>query len=440
MRQRHVQAIIGVGLFVSALTAWAVAAPVSGASVPVKLSRPALHVRSGEGGVRAGAAAGVAGAAGIVPPSNPAQSVDPSPNFTDDGSCAASVLDNSAKCQTNVAQAIANGRSVLENMGPLQFNMTAFESMTVPQQLFVIANVERTDRGLSPIAGLTTQLDNAAQTGANNSSDPTLSSTTLTGGAPIHSWGSNWAGGTSNALGSDYYWMYDDGVGSNNESCTSPSSSACWGHRDNVLGTFTLSSCSPAEQYMGAGDTASGGTFGPSFSEIFVGACGATPTDVVYTWAQAQQALNTGGGTTTTTTTTTTTRPTTTTTTTSTSTTTTTTTTTRPTNPTTTTTTAPARVPSAPRDVVASSSVTKGVVVTWLAPASDGGSPVTGYKIYRSRSTGNEGPYATVACTAGSCSYSNKKARSAKMFFYTVAAVNKIGTGPNSTEVSAKAR
>jgi hypothetical protein len=425
MRRRTWKSAVGAGLVVAMVGASAAVASVSSAaSARVKISAPASSSAASRN-VTAKAATG----SGIVPPQNPSQSLAPNPNFTDDGDCAFTALDNSDKCNSNVVLAINNARATLENMSSLSLNLSAFETMTVPEQLFVIANLERTDRGLSPLAGLTTQLDNVAQTGAADNGDPDLTSSTLTGGATVNSWGSNWGGGTSNALGSDYYWMYDDGPNSSNGSCTTSSAAACWGHRDNILGTFT-NSCTQAEQYMGAGDTASGSTYGPSFAEIIVGACGATPSDVVFTWAQAQQELESGGGTTTTTTTTTTTS--TTTTTTSPTTTTTSTTTTTPVNQPT--------VPGTPREVTAVSSIKKGVVVTWEVPTNNGGAAITGYKIFRARSAKAETLYRTVTCTSTTCTFTNTHARSKTMFFYTVAAVNRVGTGPNSSEVSAVAR
>jgi hypothetical protein len=341
--------------------------------------------------------------AGDVPPQTPSRSLAPSPNFTGDGNCTYYVLDDSSKCTTDVAKAVNNGRSVLESMAPLSFDLGKFEAMTTPQQLFVIANEERIDRGLAPIAGLTTQLDDVSQTAANNNADPHLSDSTLTGGASVRAWGSNWAGGTSNALGSDYYWMYDDGTSSPNSECSSPGASACWGHRNNVLGTFVSSStCSTSgssgpEQYMGAADVPSGSSTDPSFAEIIVGACGTPPTDVVFTWAQAQELLDTSGG------------------------------------------GGGATAPGAPQNVSAAGAAKKGVVVTWQAPAENGGSAITKYEIFRSRAAGTEKLYATEVCNTTSCTYVNRHAGRKKMFFYQVAAVNSVGTGPSSSEVSARA-
>ena len=146
---------------------------------------------------------------------------------------------------------------------------------------------------------------------------------------------------------------------------------------------------------MGTGDTASGSSYGPAFAGIVVGACGAAPTDVVFTWTQAQQELKGDGG------------------------------------------GGGATVPGPPVNVTASSAPTKGVVLTWLAPTSNGGAAITGYQIFRSRISGGEKLYATVTCTTSPCRYTNRQAHSRKMFFYQVAAENTVGTGPWSTEVSA---
>ena len=220
--------------------------------------------------------------------SNPSGSLPPAPNFTADGLCAYSALDNSDACNQDVVDAIDNARATLESLPPLVLSAAAYEAMTVPEQLFVTANLERLARGDAPIAGLTTQLDTIAQTGANNSTDPSLNGIAyLTGGAWMVRGGGNWAAGTSNPLGSDYYWMYDDG------------GPEAWGHRDNILGGYaTPTLCGPSgvQNYMGAGDTASGSVvggidYGPSFTEVFIGACGVVPTDVVFTWAHALQLL-----------------------------------------------------------------------------------------------------------------------------------------------------
>ena len=392
--------LVGVGtssVTLMGIAAVAPVAPVTWASARVTISAPASSTAKN-------VAAGDQIASGAdVPPQNPSSSVAPSPNFTDDGNCAFGALDNSTKCTNETAAAVNNGRSTLESMPPLSLSLSAFEAMTLPEQLFVIADEERVDRGLTPVTGLTTQLDDVAQTGATNNADPTVSGPVLTGGAGIRSWGSNWAGGTSNAMGSDFYWMYDDGTNSPNAQCSTSSAQACWGHRDNVLGSFISTSSCPAsgssgpQLFMGAADTANAGSWGPSFAEIMVGACGPVPTDVVFTWTQAQQLLgaNTGGG-----------------------------------GPT---------APGTPQNVVAGSAAKKGITLSWQAPADNGGSTITGYEVFRARRANAETLYRKVACPSGVCTFANRHARPRGMYFYKVAAVNAVGPGPLSAEVSAQA-
>ena len=215
--------------------------------------------------------------------SDPSENLWPNPDFTSDGSCDRSALDNSNTCNEDVVQATNNARAILESLPSLSLSLAAYEAMTVPEQLFVIANVERLARGIPPVAGLTTQLDILAQAGASVGDDPVFPAH-LTGGASLANGGSNWAGGWIDPLGADYAWMYDDG-GSN------------WGHRDDILRTYPgVGACgsSGAQGYMGAGFIASGATYETSLAEIFVGACGATPADVVFTWPQALLLLERG--------------------------------------------------------------------------------------------------------------------------------------------------
>jgi len=184
---------------------------------------PARHTHAGIIGV-------VHPDAGTVPPANPSVSLSPSPNFSGNGSCQGGVMDDSTGCDQSAIQAIDNARANpnVDGIGKLLLDssvsstaLPAFQAMTVPQQLFVVANLERVDRGLPPVTGLTTQLDSVGQSGASAGGDPSLASSTLSGGALVVSWGSNWAGGTNNAIGTDYYLMYDDGYPGINGDCTS---------------------------------------------------------------------------------------------------------------------------------------------------------------------------------------------------------------------------
>jgi fibronectin type 3 domain-containing protein len=58
--------------------------------------------------------------------------------------------------------------------------------------------------------------------------------------------------------------------------------------------------------------------------------------------------------------------------------------------------------PSAPRSLTASSNGPGGVTLKWSAPSTNGGSPVTGYRIYRATASGGEAFLVSVAGTATS--------------------------------------
>ena len=226
--------------------------------------------------------------AGILPPRNPPANLPPDPSFW--RYCRGGALDDSSGCNSKVLQAIDNARKT-EPVGPLEVNLARLLKLSVPDQLFAIADLERVSRGEPPMTALTTQLDTLAQAGADADRDPSFPAS-LTGGAELRAGGSNWAGGTESALGSDDGWMYDDGYGSANEDCKTRASAGCWGHRDNILGLYAqdLAGCPSGQSQlvMGAAYTPAGGT---SFAEIFIAACGAKPADEVYTWAEAQAAI-----------------------------------------------------------------------------------------------------------------------------------------------------
>jgi hypothetical protein len=154
-------------------------------------------------------------------------------------------------CQAVALQAIDRARAA-EGLGPLELP-TDYAGLTTAQQLFVVADLERTDRGLPPFSGLSSRLDALAEAGASTDSDPV--------GPTGSSWGSNWAGGEASALLADYDWMYDDGPGSPNLDCDHPSSTGCWDHRQNILGDYG------AHPVMGAAATTVDGV--TSMTELF---------------------------------------------------------------------------------------------------------------------------------------------------------------------------
>src|SRR5207302_1546012 len=74
------------------------------------------------------------------------------------------------------------------------------------------------------------------------------------------------------------------------------------------------------------------------------------------------------------------------------------------------------------------------VTLTWQAPASNGGSPITNYKIYRGTTSGGE----TLVATIGNqLSYSDGGLTNGATYYYQVSAVNNVGEGPRSNEISA---
>jgi fibronectin type 3 domain-containing protein len=94
-----------------------------------------------------------------------------------------------------------------------------------------------------------------------------------------------------------------------------------------------------------------------------------------------------------------------------------------------------ATVPMAPQSLTATAgSLT--VRLSWSAPSSDGGSPITGYNVYRGTSPGQESgtPVATNVTTT---SFNDSGLTNGTTYYYTVKAVNAVGTSPASNEASA---
>jgi len=91
-------------------------------------------------------------------------------------------------------------------------------------------------------------------------------------------------------------------------------------------------------------------------------------------------------------------------------------------------------VPGAPT-LTAAKGVKGGIALTWIAPASNGGTAITGYRIYRGTTSGGEVLLATLA---NATAYTDTAAPNGKTSYYQVAAVNVMGTGDRSNELSAK--
>ena len=72
--------------------------------------------------------------------------------------------------------------------------------------------------------------------------------------------------------------------------------------------------------------------------------------------------------------------------------------------------------------------------LAWNAPSSDGGSAITGYRVYRGTTSGGE----TLLTTLGTAtSYLDTSVLNGTTYYYQVSAINAVGEGPRSTERSA---
>ena len=261
------------------------------------------------------AVASIGGAAGIVPPANPASNLAPHPNFLSSGSCSVThvaqpctnpcvsivgrgsslhirfpAFTNETSCTRFVLRAINVARSV-EHLTPMVLP-TNWYRLDASEQLFVLADLERTARGLPAYVGLNRSLTRAAQWAALRRVDPAVA----TGFAIGHdAQGVNGIASTL-ALGfatleADYVWMYQDGWGGSsatpNMACRSPGAPGCWGHRDQLLGFDGAYSagvglhCTTCE--MGAGVAVVAGT--GSMTDLIEVPAGKPPT-MYFTWAK----------------------------------------------------------------------------------------------------------------------------------------------------------
>jgi subtilisin family serine protease/fibronectin type 3 domain-containing protein len=97
----------------------------------------------------------------------------------------------------------------------------------------------------------------------------------------------------------------------------------------------------------------------------------------------------------------------------------------------------PAAVPGAPTGLTAAPNRSKGIDLTWAAPSSNGGSTVTGYRIYRSTSSGTE---VFLIAVGSVTSYRDNATSKNTRYYYRIAAVNAVGEGGLSAEASAVAK
>ena len=92
-------------------------------------------------------------------------------------------------------------------------------------------------------------------------------------------------------------------------------------------------------------------------------------------------------------------------------------------------------VPSAPRNLVATI-IANRISLTWTPPSGNGGSALTGYKIYRGTSAGGEG-FAPIDTIGNITSIIDNSASDGTTYFYVIKATNSAGDSSPSNEVSA---
>ena len=142
-----------------------------------------------------------AGTLGTVPPAKPAANCAPPWAKALTGAGALRLIDY---CRAQ------------QGVGPLRLPSN-FARLSVPEQMLVIIDLERVNRGEVPVAGLTAPLDHLAQQAAATGSDPAIG------------FGDIWEGGPISTAQADYGWMYDDGYAGSNVDCTAPGSAAVLG-------------------------------------------------------------------------------------------------------------------------------------------------------------------------------------------------------------------
>jgi predicted phage tail protein len=96
----------------------------------------------------------------------------------------------------------------------------------------------------------------------------------------------------------------------------------------------------------------------------------------------------------------------------------------------------PAAKPGAPAGLTATPGDSQ-VTLSWAAPASDGGAPVSGYDVYRGTSPGGETGAPVGGSPVSATSTTVTGLANGTTYYFNVAAVNGAGEGPASAEVSA---
>jgi hypothetical protein len=213
--------------------------------------------------------------ASVAPPP-PAADIPPNPDF----SAPCHAASQQSTCITDVVDAINNAH-VVEGIPPVQLP-SGFDSLSPANQVFVLVNLERVDRNLSPITGELASLDQLSQVGAQGSEDPEVPSGGLPG-VPVSAWGANWASSGSD-VDAVYEWMYEDGLGGPNRDCTTTNLSRCWDHRAAILGFQNDMTAYGGSLSFGAATVSTGSNTSVA---MLITWSRQTPSGYYYSWSQA---------------------------------------------------------------------------------------------------------------------------------------------------------
>lgn len=233
--------------------------------------------------------------AGSLPPGNPEYALavgqEQRPACSGPGDSSAGCLDESV--------AMINAGRMPEGIGPLELPSN-WIGLTIPEQLFVMTDLERTSRGLAPYTGLAADFDGDAQAGADVAEDPTEGGETyspLYAASPVVGESGSSGGGFAsiedpvepNAIMATFAWVYTDGIFPNGTTgdgdCSASDPSHCWGHRDAILGDTPEFACELSCP-SGAAFSATGYEHvAPSYTEIFSTFFGNDSDPLLFTWA-----------------------------------------------------------------------------------------------------------------------------------------------------------
>jgi hypothetical protein len=156
-----------------------------------------------------------------------------------------------------------------------------FLALPGARQVFILSNLDRIAYSINPVVGLNRALQRMAFRGAAAGEDPEFVPSPAFPSGAVYGWASNWAGGREPLLLAYYSWMYDDGWGSFNLACSTPSDPGCWGHRQNILWQPGESRRDQPNLSMGA--AANDG----DYTMLIVATDPAISPDCYYTWKEA---------------------------------------------------------------------------------------------------------------------------------------------------------